>query len=310
MTDRMAVLRRLAAQNAAPWAITAQGLESRFADRGVDAPAKGQVWRARWNEDTLLVLLLDVQDHQVEAVPVTIEPTGHDDRSVVVPASETAFGVDVTVWCALVTTLPFRVLDQILDCWPEEAIALCNSESTQEMQHRIHRRPSPTREDVDLQHDLETSLERLAGVRSFANPKENGSPKQDLRSLVNLPLREIRALLKISQSEVMDVMRASRPLTEEQAQALAGHCDVSVAEIKACLPGLPSDAINEVEHPRWRRAVTLIACRNSCSEAEARGRIAQEAYALAARQSGGDDTHVWRWRVQRYLDAELPPEEF
>ncbi|MBB4934373.1 hypothetical protein F4561_005193 [Lipingzhangella halophila] len=310
MTDRMAALRELAATNAAPQAITPAGLQQRFGMAGATEPTRGQVWRTRWDADVLLVLLLTTSEDKAHAVPVTIDPSGRDGQSLIAPASMTAFGVDTAVWCGLRCELPFRVLDQVVDHWQEELVCSCERGGDAEP-GSLETGTSGGWEvdEADLRCDIEARLDRLAHAPACASRHEGGPPTRDLRGLEALTLPVVKTLLGLSQPEAMAVLRARRPLPLTQARVLADRAGVSVDEVLARVPGLPAALITEVEHPRWRWAITHLARRDSHTETEVRERVAQGAYALAARQSGGD-AQQWRGRIQRYLEPELASREY
>lgn len=305
MTDHMTALLELALEAAAPEDLTSKGLKARFGLPEAAEPSTGQVWRARWEEDSLLVLVLGVRGSQVEVAPITIEPTGQDDRSVVVSAEATAFGVDTTAWCGLRGELPYRVLDRVVDEWSAEITRCVVDEVSLATSVRSGRRAP---EDEDVRRDIADTVDRLGRVPAFAVPKPDGPPLRDLRKVVNLPLAAIRECLGVSQSEAMDIMRARKPLAADQVRVLADRAGVPAARIEECLPGLPALGIDEVEHPRWRGLLTYLARTNGRTEADTRLRVAHGAFALAARQSGQGDggAGLWHQRIQRYLDAELP----
>ncbi|MFB7900681.1 hypothetical protein ACFC1B_30765, partial [Streptomyces xiamenensis] len=109
----------LARKMRGPHALSEAGLRERFGDPAQAEIKAGQVWRARWDKVSMLVLILEAGVREVNAVPVTIDPPGEDETSVVVEGARTAFGVEATVWAGLVSCVPLRVLERVVDAWAE-----------------------------------------------------------------------------------------------------------------------------------------------------------------------------------------------
>ena len=75
----------------------------------------GAVWRARWDDVALLVLLVgNLTATTVTAMPVSFDDTGADADTLVVTAPA-ARGVSLTVWRTLCRDLPLAVLDRPVD---------------------------------------------------------------------------------------------------------------------------------------------------------------------------------------------------
>jgi hypothetical protein len=110
-------MRRLAARMRVPRGLTTSGLSDRFGDPREVQPASGHVWRADWDGVARLVLLLTAEDRRWRVVPVSVEPTGEDERFLVAEASSTVFAVEVTAWAGLAPSIPTGTLSVVIDQW-------------------------------------------------------------------------------------------------------------------------------------------------------------------------------------------------
>lgn len=263
MTDRMADLMRLAAQAAAPRAITKTGLRERFGDAPHVEPAQGQVWRVRWEQDSLLVLVLTVRNRSIMGVPVTLEPGRGGHCSMLVPAEVTSFGVPATLWCDLTGWLPFRVLDRIVDEWPEDVAQSC---PLRVCAPEPRRGPAVTGDD-DLVEEIEIAMDVLRHVPAFAEPAAPDERVVELRTkLPNITVAQVGNALQVPKGEALAIMRGKGLISLDQAEVLARLASIDVEEVLACVPRLPEAGIAEVEHPRWRPALFHLAATTNTTE--------------------------------------------
>ena len=91
----------LVRQARGPQALSDDGLRERFGEPDEVEIEVGQVWRARWDEASVLVLIVAFAGQDVLVAPVTIDLPAEDDHTLVLEGSSTAFGVDSTVWAGL-----------------------------------------------------------------------------------------------------------------------------------------------------------------------------------------------------------------
>jgi hypothetical protein len=75
-------------------------------------PLAGQLWRARWEDDVGLVVLVSVGDTSVVAAPLTFDICYADDTALVLEAEDSDFATAMVIWPALRTRLPMFVLDR------------------------------------------------------------------------------------------------------------------------------------------------------------------------------------------------------
>ena len=124
-------MKALAAAAAVPEALRETSRRSRFGPVEQISVTPGQIWRARRDDVVVFLLILGpvVTDERaglaVHVAPVSIDPPGEDEQSLVLELGLTSFGVEVTVWAGLDLFAPIRVLDDILDEVTTEVVDGC-----------------------------------------------------------------------------------------------------------------------------------------------------------------------------------------
>src|SRR4051812_47080774 len=96
-----------------PEAPSLEGLAAAFAATP-EEPTSGQVWRARWGDTAIVVIVLAAGRDQIDAVPLTPDVEFADERGVVIDGSELPLGFEAVAWTGVRTSLPIRVLDVML----------------------------------------------------------------------------------------------------------------------------------------------------------------------------------------------------
>lgn len=313
MADRLQDLLRLAAVTKSPHSLTRAGRAERWRDPHRCIPAPGQVWRARWEGDSLLLLLLAGGPQGFTAAPVTVEPTGEDAEALVVGPAMTAFSVDVTLWCGLRQAIAQHVLDEVIDSWPPEIVGYAYQGPGAGQPVPGGCRPGEDQaEDTEFRGETAAAMQRLAAAPSL--PVHQGNdPPGDLHRTLGLKLADVMKALNVTQALAMDVLRGDQPLSPPQIATLSRRSGIPVADIEHRMPALPAGLVEAVEAPRWRAEVAALARRNDVDEYEARNRAAFGAYALAARSGPSTkDTDVdWDQRLRRWFQAgaDHEPEE-
>ncbi|MBT2391447.1 hypothetical protein J7E87_18895 [Streptomyces sp. ISL-1] len=292
-----------------PRALSEGALRSRFGDPDKVEVAVGQVWRARWEDVSVPLLLLAVDAREVHAVPVTIDPSGEDERALVVDASQTAFGVEVTAWVSLADRVGLGVLDRPLDAWGDGMV--------QWVQQAVRGKPGPAPAGTRAGRAVSSAFDPSADVRAAL-----ADDLARLQQAPRLPVQEtgravqgqgLAALLKdqppdlalliqvlgMSQAEVMDLLRGKVPLRPDQVDALAEATGIEATKIAGAVRPLPLDLVSEAEHPRLRPVWIRRAQQLKVSEAQARMTDAYGAFALAARETGGQTN--WGTRLRHYV---------
>lgn len=300
----------LASQTRGPQALSEEGLRERFGELAEVEIEAGQVWRARWDEVSVLVLVVAAEDRDVLAAPVTIDPPAEDARSVVLEGSFTAFGVEATVWAGLTSIIPIRVLDRPLDQWSEDLVRW----ATRTTQGQPIATPPGTRQGGAIQSELDPAAllqaelaDDLESLRQAPGLPVDipGATHRDLASLLgsNLDLASLCSALNLPQPEVMKLLRGQTPLVPEQIDNVARVTGLSSEEIASTARGLPFRLVVTVEHPRWRPTWAQHAQRRHLSEDEARLTGGYEVFALAARETGGSQPN-WNQRLRQFLQQE------
>jgi len=311
-------LLELARDASAPYPLTAAGRRARFGDCRDHPIERGQIWRATWDDVRLLVLVTDVEHAEIDAVPVTLDPGAEDAESVVLEPALTAFGVGVTLWVGLRTTLPFRVLDEIIDEIPDQiagwvtAAMSVSRLPTPEGVQVGRRRATLFDSSVTIRAEVEDGLEALRATPALPVGKR---PEKSTRTLASILGRAVDLNVLVgalsrqgfSQSDVMSLLRGKRPLTPDMVDAVARVTGVEPTLIAEAVQPLPAEFVEEVDHPRWRPLWRERVQDEGLDEATARLRVSYEMFALAARQTGSR-TPDWSARLAQFRRSRNEPE--
>lgn len=306
-------LLELARQAAVADELTEAGRRRRFGDTSDLTIKSGQIWRCAWQDVTMLVLITEVNDTEVTAVPATVEPAAEDDQCIVLATTETVLGVELTLWMDLRGSLPLRVIDEIVDeLSPNLADTLVASVSDPSRALRTGlRRGAATLTAFDhaatARAEIEDVLNQLQ--TSPALPvEEKGQRTRTLASILgtNTDLRSMVKALKpfgYSQPEVMQLLRGKRPVAPEIVEPIAEVTGIDTGAIASAVQPLPVGFVREVDHPRWRRTWRERAQREAIDEAAARMKVSYEMFARAARQTGGQEPD-WTARLAQYRSSQ------
>lgn len=293
-----------AAVEAAAPALTPSALRERFGLAASWQIRPGQLWRAAWNNVTLLVLIVSVAEETVTAAPATIEPPAEDENSLIVDSRRTALNEPITVWGGLRRQLGLDVLDRPIDSIGADVAAWVTGESSVPSGCRAGIEPaSPFDADIEVRAMAADDMDYLASAQNWAaaldyapaaGPGATVSPSRH-------QLVELQQRLGFTLPDVLALVDGTRPATAQgEVTALLevlGH----VPHVRAPARGL----VTELSHPRWRPAARAFARRGGRSESEARLAMAYEisGASMAARQTGDQDP-AWRDRVQRWVQAQ------
>jgi hypothetical protein len=306
----------LARDAVAAEALSAVGRQCRFGDTRDHVIAPGQIWRAAWGDVSVLVLVCDVKDTDIGAIPVTLDPGAEDAQAVVLEPASTVFAIETTFWAGLRTTLPLRVLDEIIDELPADLNEWIRSPKTgwaeaNPTNARIGHPPltafdSSTTLRAAIEDDL-TWLQASPGLPVAANAGTTRTLASVLGKGVNLhALVDGLRHLGLDQPAVMSLLRGKRPVTPDEADVIARITDVDPTLVAEAVQPLPAAFVAEVDHPRWRPTWRERAQRDSSDETSARLKASYEMYALAARQTG-NRTPDWPARLAQFRQLQNKP---
>lgn len=258
----------------------------------------GFLWLARWEGNSVLLLTLNEPStpRTVRAAPVTIEPGLEDKDSVLLAAEVSALGLPLTVWLGLAQDVPIRALERPLG-------GVAANFSSRDLEQGAASLPAGTRIGASRFGSSPSAEKRAELEDLFEDWVQGLKPLPTLeRTQKSKPkppftLRQVVDALEVPQRQAMDIVRGLRSLTPREAGRLAAFIGSTAEKIMATAEPLPTELLLEIEQPRWRHLVNSELKPDETDETLAQLRIARQAFALAARQSGqGQD--VWRQRLR------------
>ncbi|MED5811529.1 hypothetical protein VST63_04095 [Mycolicibacterium sp. 050232] len=300
----------LAREAAPPHSLTAAGRQQMFGDLSDRAITPGQVWRAAWGDDSVLVFVTGFQNGDIEVIPVTLDSGTGDHQALVLDADATAFGVESTLWLDLQTTLPLRVFDEIVDQLPNAVTEVITSsafapEAAAALGMRTGHTPSaPFDTSRMVRAEIEDDLQALRAAPSLPVAQEGDQPPLTLANILGKAV-DLRALVEglrhlgLDQSDVMSLLRGKRPVTPDEVETIARLTEVDHELIAKAVRPLPLEFVDEVDHPRWRQTWRTRALRDGTDETNARLAVSYEMYARAARQTGSSAPD-WAARLEQF----------
>ncbi|GAB3430168.1 hypothetical protein [Actinophytocola sediminis] len=302
--------RDLTARNPVTRSLTESTLRERFGDPSEIDLERGQLWRAGWGDVAVLLLLVDLGDGEVRAAPVTIDPPAEDENSFVLESDCTGLPTSVTVWTGFTRFFPQRVLDTVIVAWSADVTTCLTNPASLEPGARLPvgmRRGRPIDSEFDdrsmIRADLEDDVDQLGQMPGLpAEPP--GSPPTTLAAVLgDVDLARLCAALELSQPAVMKLLRGTTALTPAQAAVVAQVSGIPQERILGAALNMPRGLVQTAEHPRWRQVWIARAQHLGTDEIQARLDGCQQAFALAARQTGGSQPD-WDARLQRALYGE------
>ncbi|GAA3346625.1 hypothetical protein GCM10020358_58330 [Amorphoplanes nipponensis] len=306
-TDLPASLRALAGSLSVPQALTTEALRERFGDPDAVDPAVGQVRRAEWGDVSQLVLLLEgaVDERHWRVVPVSIDPTGEDENSLVLNEARTAFPVEVTAWAGQPARVPTGVLSRVVDLWDADVTAWCAATSAEPPPGTRHGRPAtPHSRDAQVRADLQDALEALAEAPLV--PVRADGVLDVPAAAQRVGLREVVQALGVPLVAATKILKGKAAISEQQAAVLAGLFGVAASDVLAAVNGLPPGLAVELERPRWRTVWRTWATRLRRTEDAVRLEIGLGAFGLAFRQTGAAGAADWENRIAHWLAVNDP----
>ncbi|WP_163750780.1 hypothetical protein [Mycolicibacterium helvum] len=307
--DYLELARRAAAPQLSP-----TRRRARFGDTRDHPIEAGQIWRASWDEVSMLVVVRDIDHTELKVIPLTIDPPAEDSDCVVLEAKLTAFDTEVSLWAGLASTLPLRVLDEIIDQLPNETSEWLFTADLAKPPRGVRRGRAPTNPfepSIEIRAMIDDDLTTLRSSPALpVATDEDSRPVPSLASLLgkNVDLAALVAALSplgLDQPAVMSLLRGKRPVSPEIADAVATVTCIEPAQVAAAVQPLPARFVEEVDHPRWRQVWRERAERTGSREEEARLAASYEMFARAARQTGAPEPD-WHARLAQFRVVEGP----
>ncbi|WP_262287487.1 hypothetical protein [Micromonospora sp. MA102] len=299
-------LRRLAESLQVPRTLTTAAVRNRLGDPCQVEPATGQVWQAEWDNVSQLVLLLSAEGRHWQVVPVSVEPTGEDEQSLLVSPDCTTLPVEVTAWAGLTTSIPTGTLSRAIDNWSANITAWCADTLAGTIRtpppgtRRGRPAVDPSDSSIAVRASLSDDLEVLGAAPLVPVQTAQAVNLKSAAARAGLPA--VITALGLPQPTVMKIVQGKQQVTRQQAEVLAQLLGYAADEIMATTGGLPADLAVELEQPRWRTVWRSIARRLGVSEDVARLRAGTGTFAMAFRQTGGAAPD-WRRRIGQWLAA-------
>jgi hypothetical protein len=257
----------------------------------------GAIWRARWDETALLVLIVSyAAAGKVSCAPITLDDDGVDGEVLAV-RNAPRLGISAYVWRRLSRELSTAVLERPVDDVGEPVAAWATGAPVP-AGASVANEPVPFQGGSYLRTSTEAVMDEFAGIElttaATAAPAGPSAPIKPTREqLVALEQRLSRPL-----AQLLPLVDGKRPPTVAEAAALG-----DIFGITPAVAAVPRGLIVELSHPRWKSAVLNLARRDGLDETAARLAMANSTFALAARQTGAQEPD-WRERLSRWVTAQ------
>jgi len=269
------------------------------------APAAGDIWRAVWDANVLLLLVLDYRPGTVKAAPVVLDVDDVDEEALIVDAALSGLKLAFAVWLGLERTLPERVLERKITATALH-VDTPGWDSTLIAEGRARRGRTVT-------SVLEAAAENRAVVEdkleAFEHARWIEASSGGLGKMIKdsgIPVKQVAALLQVDLPRALAVIRGQVPVIAEQAESLAPALGLDSQRILAANPAPPAELAAYLDQPQWRAQVRRLAQQNDQSETRAWYDAAFGTWGLAARQTGGtSQPPAWEERLKRFFAMSL-----
>lgn len=237
----------------------------------------GQLWRARWDIETLLVYVVRFDSSGCQLAPASLDVQLAEPRTRVVDEDESPLGVPVGVWAGRSLQAPFSLLERYLGTIDGNAVAADGL--------------TPAADDLTPLDDRTVYAERLRdALRDLitAAAWEPAGPPEPLSlatvlGRAGLTMADLPDLLGIDVPTALDLWRGDVAPSGEQLAALDTAAEArgsGVVPSQATGPALPPELLLELARPRWKARVLAAASMRDLSEEAARRAAAAEALGL------------------------------
>lgn len=261
----------------------------------VTDPEEGEIWRATWASVVQLVLVTEVGDSTISAVPLSPDVEFADDETVVLdpgPPLTHSLGA----WCGLQQTLPIRVLDSaVARVGPADLEAI-----------RIGLGAAATVTSVfDDRHQVRTLMADRMAELAAASWLPSTAPAIELGERFRergLTPSKLAIELGIAPGDVTALARGDRVPTRDQAEILSTLLAVEVEQL--LVVRVDPDLVWALDRPKFRRRLAERGIAESePDEAMWRLQMATAKLPVAARATGpSDPRRRWMGLIETYLD--------
>lgn len=253
-------------------------------------PAPGHLWRARWQNQAGVVLVLATSAHRLHVAPVSLDEFP-DETAVLSPSTTNTLELDLAVWTNDGAEVPVRALDFKLGELTTSVTDLAPG--------RLNWGPT------DPRTLCRARLQDLIDALAAAAWAPTGDSTLDLQStLAGSDVASIKKVLG-STPRVAAFRRGQVSLTPDEAQQLSRLLHVPAHDLLAATqPAVPEDLIAAMDLPRIRVLVDQLAQRRNQDEVVTWQAAAYGVLALAARDHDRRDAN-WSGRIGAYFAAHL-----
>lgn len=256
--------------------------------------APGQIWRADWSEEVLLVAISGVGDG-ISSVPLSLDADYRDETSVLLDLAWSPLGIPLVAWPDLKRDLPRSVFAQFIGELDAAALgALAEEQGAQ-------------RSRVTANHAVEIykavvedSMDALAAVQWAV-----GGTGQLASIVQSLTPEQIASAIGATAQRALALWRGQSPLTSEEATRISPLVGHTPTELLASNPSPPADLVTGLDQPRRHRQVRVFAELRERDLAAAYWDVAIDTWALAARQTGNQHGIDWEGRLDTFFAAVL-----
>jgi len=156
--------------------------------------------------------------------------------------------------------------------------------------------------DPGLEYELTEPLDRLSEWSSHG--EGNGTLRERLQA-VGVTAGQIAIALNEPLTVAAQILRNARPITPEQAEALARSVPLSADELLESNPTLPAMWQQALRANSYRAPIKALARQLQKTDSDTWRSVAYGAFALAARQGNDSAPESVRARIDSYLRSEL-----
>ncbi len=258
-------------------------------------PSPGEIWRSAWGSCVQLVMVANVGDDEVDAVPVSPDVELADDETVrVEPRAPLAHSLGA--WCGLRRRLPLRVLDVRVSAVGAEDLRAVLDGGGQ---------GSPITSVLDERDQVRTVMAGRMAELAEATWLPSTSNIVDLAERVRerkLKPSQLAKKLGVTPGDVTDLIRGDRVASPEQAEILAPLLDGKAEQLLSVQ--LDPDLIWALDQPKFRRRLAERGlAEHEPDEGAWRLQVATSKLPIAARTTGVTDGRTrWMGLIEAYLD--------